>query len=330
MKLTLDKIAHELQLSKATVSFVLSGKSRQNNISEKTAQRVLEFCREHNYMPNIHAVRASRSIVKSIMLLVDENTACEGGDCFSEYNVARIAGGVINEAANADYSVIIRTYRDSLDENIIFNSFRNREIDGLIYYGIRIPESWLAIIRSEERRFVGISVEPSAGIGTVNIDNRRISRDLAQYFIERNCRKFVYIGGSSKSYVARERLHGFEDAVGEYPKRILSGDFSEETATTTLAEYLATGHEFPDAVLGVNDKTALGALKALKQAGLRIPVGGGDNIDGVKYVSSPVVTFDYMPHEMGRKSFQVLYNWINGGDAEDIVLKSEIIIHEGF
>ena len=134
MNYSLNKIAKELGLSKATVSLVLSGKARKNRISEEVEKRVKAFCAEVNYVPNIH-------------------------------------GGIVLAAENIGCRVSVQLYTDDMDESRVFDWLRNHEIDGLIYYGLDMPEEWKKTFLEEGRHVVGIGTEPDENILGVNTDN---------------------------------------------------------------------------------------------------------------------------------------------------------------
>ena len=73
MKYSLSRIAEELGVSKATVSQVLNGKARSARISEQLERRIVKFCREVNYVPNIHARRINRKYSNTLGFLINRS-----------------------------------------------------------------------------------------------------------------------------------------------------------------------------------------------------------------------------------------------------------------
>ena len=106
--LTLSKIAKEPGVCKATVSLVLNGKAQDNRISKATIQKVSAYCRERNYMPNIHASRMWQEVVQNIMVLLNASGSNSGGgSTFIDYNVNRILEVVSVQVEECGYSVTL-------------------------------------------------------------------------------------------------------------------------------------------------------------------------------------------------------------------------------
>ncbi len=334
--LTLSKIAKELGVCKATVSLVLNGKAKENRISEATIQKVSTYCRERNYMPNIHATRMRKDVVQNLMVLLNTSgNPAKDESAFIDYNVNRILEGISAKAEEDGYSVTLRRFYDNLDPQKIFNSFRNREVDGMIYYGMDIPRDWLNVINTEKRRIVGIGIAPGK-VPCVNVDNYTISCELTNYLLAKGCRKFFYIRGTEISYPSQERFRGFTDALMaagiSYDPAAMSrnGQFSEHRGRAITAELIASGN-LPDAIVCANDKMAVGVLSALEEANIRVPdtvtVAGADNIALGRYLSPALTTIDNCAGELGRNAADMLIRLTRGADnVEDILLPSTLII----
>lgn len=328
MEYSLSKIARELGLSKTTVSFILSGKAKEKRISEEAERKVKEFCESVNYVPNIHAQRINSKYIQSVGVLIDRQLDIENQNPFSDPNISGIIGGAAMEAENVGYRVQIQLYSNDMDENKVFDWLRNHEIDGLIYYGLNLPESWKKTFADENRKVVGIGVTGGDDIPCVNINNFEISKALGEYLIERGHRSFLYLRGVKDSYVAREREAGFFAALKEHgiDADAADGYFSEYSAY----EKIYSLNPEVDAIVCANDNMAIGAVRALNQLGKNVPgqisVVGGDNIAIGQYFSPAITTFDNMPEEMGRNAFNMLYDMINGGKADNRIITSKLII----
>lgn len=330
MEYSLSKIARELGLSKTTVSFILSGKAKEKRISEEVEHKVKEFCESVNYVPNIHAQRINSKYIKSVGVLIDRKLNIDNENPFSDPNISGIIGGIAMEAENIGYRVQIQLYSSDMDENKVFDWLRNHEIDGLIYYGLNLSESWKKTFADEDRKVVGIGVTGGHDIPCVNINNFEISKALGEYLIERGNKSFLYIRGMKDCYVAREREGGFFAALRKHgiDAAAVDGYFSEYSAY----EKISSLNPDVDAVVCANDNMAIGAVRALNQLGKKVPeqisVAGGDNISIGQYFSPGITTFDNMPEEMGRNAFNMLYDMIKGGKAEDRIIKSKLIIRD--
>ena len=329
------KITKETGVCKSIVSFVLNGKAKQNHIRDATVKKIQSYCHSVNYLPNIHAVRMNRAIVGNIMVLLNTQDAVSGKNSFTNYNVAQIVGGIAQEAEKVGFTFSIRIFHPGLEETLIFNSFRNREVDGQIFYGMEIPARWLDIFRAEERKVVGIGIRPTPGISTVNINNREVSAHLTEQLAASGSRKFLYLTGTAESFPGRERFAGFLSVLKRHDipfpeNQCLYAGFSEELARKVILEYFAENAERPDAIVCANDRMALGVLSALKSLGTEfsgnITVTGGDNIEPIRYLPEPLMTFDNLPGQLGENAFRMLYRRIHGETVEnDLILRSNIM-----
>jgi len=330
MGYSLSKIAKELGLSKATVSLILNGKAREMKISEELEQKVNDFCKKVNYVPNIHAQRINRKYVKNIGFLITHFE--KNQNPFEDPNVSNFTGGIMLAAEKVDYRVSIQLFSPDMDESKVFNWLRNHEIDGLIYYGFDIPNDWRKIFYEEKRCVVGIGSEASENIASVRIDNFKASADLTEYLIKKGKRKFFYVAGTN-CYVGNERLRGFFSVLDKYninfpTENLIYANFEEEKAE----KFISNNIPDVDAIICANDNMAIGAIKALKKHNINVPdqiaVAGADNIAIGQYFTPSITTFDNKPKELGYLAFNTLYKMIKGGKPEDVVIESKIIIRD--
>ncbi|MFA6103823.1 MAG: LacI family DNA-binding transcriptional regulator [Victivallaceae bacterium] len=334
---SLDKIAKDIGVSKATVSLILSGKAEQSRISAETEEKVKNYCRQINYLPNIHAQRMNQKLVKNIGILIETGENIGEDSPLSEFNIAQIIGGIAIASEKAGYSFSVRIYRDGMDEQQIFNSFRNKEIAGLIYYGFKIPEAWKKVFAAENRHVTGIGIYPEPDISSVNIDNFEVSYRLTEYLLRQGRRRFIYLGGMASSYPGTERYNGFKAALQDNQiefseKNLFRCDFNEFKANEIVKKFFGNKKNHADAVVCANDAMAIGATLGLRESGFKVPqdiaVTGADNISLGRYFSPALTTFDNRPRLLGEKAFEALMGSINGNGCGHLILKSELIIRQ--
>jgi len=333
MNYSLSKIAKELGLSKATVSLVLSGKARKNRISEEVEKEVKAFCDKVNYVPNIHAQRVNSKFSGNIGFLIKRSIRVDLNNPFDDYNINGIMGGIVLAAENIGCRVSVQLYTDDMDESRVFDWLRNHEIDGLIYYGLDMPEEWKKTFLEEGRHVVGIGTEPDENILSINTDNFEASARLTKQLIAGGKKKFMYLSGIDNTFVSDERKRGFLSALKENGiefdnENMISGEFSEVIAEKITKEK----YKDADAIVCANDDMAIGVLKALKSMNINVPkdvaVAGGDNIAISRYVSPPLTTFDNKQHELGASAVETVIKMIKGKKAENVILSTDIIVRE--
>lgn len=333
MDYSLNKIAKELGLSKATVSLVLSGKARKNRISEEVEKKVKAFCDKVNYVPNIHAQRVNSKFSGNIGFLIKRSIRVDLNNPFDDYNINGIMGGIVLAAENIGCRVSVQLYTDDMDESRVFDWLRNHEIDGLIYYGLDMPEEWKKTFLEEGRHVVGIGTEPDENILSINTDNFEASARLTKQLIESGKKKFMYLSGIDNTFVSDERKRGFlsalkENGIAFEDKNMINAEFSEIVAEKKIKEK----YKDADAIVCANDDMAIGVLKALKSLGIDVPkdvaVAGGDNIAISRYVSPSLTTFDNKQHELGASAVETVIKMIKGKKAENVILSTDIIVRE--
>ena len=144
-KKSMSTVAKALGVSRCTVSLVLNGREKEARISPDTAERIRKFCSEIGYQPNIHSRRMQSNIVRNIMVCVDSKICAPDSDnLFSDGNFSGILGGIVQAATKEDVKTTLSTWHFSTPDTreFVFNCFRSREIDGLIFYGMDMPDSW--------------------------------------------------------------------------------------------------------------------------------------------------------------------------------------------
>lgn len=332
--LSLAKIANELGVSKGTVSLVLNGKAKEGRISEKQETRIKNYCRAVHYMPNIHARRLNSKFVHNVGILLNQYTGIGLENPFDDYNTAQIVGGIALAADRADYRFSIQIYTPGTSERKVFDWFRDREIDGLIYYGFKMPEFWVRVFLEEHRHVVGIGIAGIPGIASVNINNLELAREQARRLIAGGRRKFLYFKGTEISYPGEERFRGFKAALDEagifFPDtNILGAKFSEEAAFQTVMQLESRQLDLTDAIICANDYMAIGVLRALKSRTISVPdriaVAGADNIALGPHLIPALSTYDNLPAEQGRKAFELLLQTLNDAAPENTTIPSRLI-----
>ena len=336
---SLARVAAELGTSKTAVSFVVNGLARSKGISRVLEQRILDFCKETGFRPNIHAQRMNSQYVKNIGILIDRDSSKDEPTPISDYNISKMIGGIAAAADLAGYRFSLQLYSTGMDNKKVFDWFKNKEIDGLIYYGFELPSDWCQTFSENNFKVVGISIDPAFGIPCVNIDNFQASLNLTGHLIRRGHRKFIFIGGTPKSWPAIERYRGFRDALQKEnldfseEADFYQADFIRDTAEQYIRERWMHGRLDADAIVCANDNMAVGVIRALTAAGCQVPeqiaVTGADNILLGQFITPPLTTFDYLPFEQGKAAFKLLQEHITKTKIPaNILLKTSLCLRQ--
>ncbi|MBN1648691.1 MAG: SpoIIE family protein phosphatase [Spirochaetales bacterium] len=251
--------------------------------------------------------------------------------------------GVQKAAAQYGYEIVVFSgcIINSADpgrrqSNILYEFAFNSRLDGLIIASNLIATE----INSDElkgfcRQYTGIPVISLGlaveGVPGIVIDNFGGMYSIINHIIrEHDRRKVVFIGGPEKNRDARERLQAYRKALEDNEVTvdksfIVRGNFMENVAAGSLRDFitendLEPGRDF-DAVIGVNDFSARGAILELQRKGVIIPgqvaVAGFDDVSGMKNLKPPLSTVKVDFSEMGAKAVHVLAGYFSGNALAD-------------
>lgn len=215
---TLKSIAEELNLSKTTVSFVLSGKGDEMGISELTQKRILEYARSHNYEPNLLAKSLSSGISNTIGLIIPS---------INDMFYSQIAQEVEISAKKQGYMVIICTSeRDRTQEIKMIRTLRSKRVDGLIMAPTEHCEKELKKLLSDKFPFVLIDrFFPDLESNCIAIDDLRASVGLVRHLVSKGKRKIALITTDANVSAINMRTDGYKEGLAlegiGFDKRLL-------------------------------------------------------------------------------------------------------------
>jgi DNA-binding LacI/PurR family transcriptional regulator len=272
-----------------TVSNVVNG---YVHVTAATRARVQQAIEELNYRPNLAArnLRQGRSDV--IALALPEIDAPYFGE---------LARSLIRYAEDKGWTVLIDQTDGEVDrEQLVLDGIRGRLIDGLIFSPIGLGAEELErrrdtvpLVLLGERVYDGPADH-------VSIDNVAAARVATGHLVELGRRRIAAIGDQPRpqSQTAHLRRRGYEEALtaaglAVSPDLIVEVDAYHRADGAAAARHLMALPEPPDALFCFNDLLALGALRALHEAGMRVPedvaVVGWDDVEDSRY-STPTLT----------------------------------------
>ncbi len=320
----------DLNVSVVTVSKVLRN---QGDISVETRERVLRRARELNYQPNWVA----RSLVTRKTYLIGLVVPDLMHSFFAE-----VARAVTRKVRDAGYSVVISNSDEDPDlESQEVEGLMGRRVDGLIVASAQ-PEGRLKLFRrmaEEKVPFVlidrAIRGVKSSFVGT---DDEQIGRMATEHLIAQGCRRIAHLRGPDNAPGAG-RLQGYRAALAAHGleylgSRVISGRHSDSTGCEAMKELLRQDPR-PDGVVGYNDPVAAGAMKAILEAGLRIPddvaVIGAGNVHYSDLLRVSLTTVDQNCSGLGENAAELLLDHINAKQPvkpRKILLEPQVIVRD--
>jgi LacI family transcriptional regulator len=324
---TVEDVAAAVGVSIMTVSRAINGRP---GVSAELRRQVLETAASLGYRPSrVARGLASRRTSTLGIILPD----------ISNPFFAILAKAATDVAREDDKNVfIMNTDEDPALEGRALASLASEAIDGVIVAGSRLPIA--ALVAAVSRFDAAVLVNRDrAGprVDAVNVDDRAGAADAVAYLIGAGRRRIGFIAGPRASQSGRRRLQGYRrglEAAGLafLPDRIERGIPTLEGGAAAARALLA---RFPslDAILAYNDLVAIGAMRALQEAGRSVPgdvaVIGADDVPYAALVSPSLSTVRVDISELGKSAMSRLLALGEGSELEPLpAVRPELILRE--
>jgi DNA-binding LacI/PurR family transcriptional regulator len=318
-------VARLAGVSHQTVSRVLN---EHGSVRAQTRDRVLEAMRQLDYRPN----SAARTLVtrrSQTIGLVSFETTLVGP--------ASMLYAIEDAARRAGYFLSIASVR-SLDTGSVLqaiNRLRDQSVEGII--AIAPQDSAVeALARvAHDIPLVGVGLGDAVDVPMVGLDNLGGAILAVRHLIDLGHERVHHVGGPADWPEATERLNGWRQVLRAEGRRApapLPGDWSArsgyEAGRRLAVERAVT------AIFCANDHMALGVLRALAEAGRRVPgdvsVVGFDDIPEAPYLLPPLTTVRQDFDDLGRRSLDLLVEQVETGrrSPRNIRLASDLIVRD--
>jgi LacI family transcriptional regulator len=310
-------IARELGVSVVTVSKALRN---HDDISEETRARVLQRMRDLNYQPNL----AARALVTGRSLIVGFVVPGLLHSFFGE-----VAKGLTNVFRKKGYGLVIATSEEDPElERQEIEQLLARRVDALIVASTQANHASFERIEEQNVPYVLIDRRiDRLNANFVGVDDQAVGLMATEHLIHCGCRRIAFLYGLGLS-PAQGRLEGYKRALEKHrlvsrPEYIRTldeiGDATDDAAYAAMKELLALD-EPPDGVYCFNDPSALNAMKAVLDAGLRIPedvalVGSG-NIRHADFLRVPLTTIDLNSIAIGERAAKLALSLMESKTVE--------------
>jgi LacI family transcriptional regulator len=322
---TIADVARLAGVSIATVSRVLNGTTPVHN---EKADRVRVAMDELQFVPR-HAARVlAGKRTNTIGLILSEIS----GAFFPP-----MLKGIESAAYEAGYELLIHSTQK---EGPSRRPLGEHNTDGLLIFTDSLDHRELHRLHKIGFPIVLLHQTPpdSLDIPVITIENKHGATILTNHLIEAHgCRRIVFLRGPEghEDSVWRERgyLEALEAHQIEFDLVLIgAGEFDEEEGFAAIQKMLFNGIQF-DAIFAGDDDSAIGAIRALKMAGRRVPqdvaVVGFDDVPFARYLSPALTTVRAPIEQVGREAVHQLVRQLNGEQAALLTLmRTELIIRE--
>ncbi len=294
-RITTKKLAELAGVSQKTVSRVINN---EKYVNEETREKVLAVINKYNFQPNFFARGLRTRESKTIGLIL--------GDIRNPF-YSLLAEGVITECEKEGYNVIVVNTSYATDiGNRYIKVLLGKGIDGIIITTINFNEN---ILDSNLINVPYVLVSLSSDIQDINYvtaDDYNGGLLAAEYLVKLGHRK-IYFLSVANVFSAGERVRAFKDVIRKYNISYNDSSISkplihEQGCYTEVKKIIEDGNKYTAFIAG-NDSLAIGAIRAINEAGLKIPedisIIGYDDIPVSSILRTPLTTVEQPKFELG-------------------------------
>ncbi|MFJ9055219.1 LacI family DNA-binding transcriptional regulator [Streptomyces sp. NPDC102409] len=331
---TLEAVAAAAGVSRATASRVVNGGA---GVRQPLVDKVRKAVDELGYIPN----HAARTLVTrrngAVAVIIDEPEF----RIFSDPFFSRQIRGISRELNAHDAQLVLLLVEGSGDFDRVTRYLAGGHVDGVLAFSLHTDDELPAIIRRFRVPTVygGRPEHPLTEAGDapqvpyVDCDNRGGAREAVRHLVSLGRRRVAHIAGPRDQTSALDRIDGFHDVLPDAePDLVEEGDFTVEGGARAMASLLDARPDL-DAVFVSNDMMASGALRVLRERGVRVPedvaVVGFDDMTSVAEATEPPLTTIRQDVEgMGRLMVRLLMERLNSGTGdwpESVITPTELI-----
>ncbi|MFE1102729.1 LacI family DNA-binding transcriptional regulator [Nocardiopsis alba] len=329
---TLEMVARRAGVGRGTVSRVINGSPQ---VSPRTREAVHDAIAELGYSPN----QAARTLVTrrtdTIALVVSESR----DRLFEDPFFADIIRGVSSVLNERDLQLMLTTARGEAEHKRVGDYLSGSHVDGALLVSLhrddpltaRLAQAGVPVVHGG-RPYSDAQPAPFR----VDIDNVDGGRVATRRLLETGHARVGTITGPQDMSAGVERLRGYREAMAEAGREVdersvVQGGFSVESGAEAMARLLDQGGR-PDAVFVASDMMAIGAIRTLRERGLRVPddvaLVGFDDAPMARHSDPPLTTIHQPTDRMGREMARLLVDVAipRAAEAEAITLDTRLVV----
>lgn len=327
-------IAHLAGVSQPTVSRALRDSPL---VSKETRLRVQKIARELNYKVDVNARNLRSQRTKTIALLLFEDKG--EGECFINPFFLSMMGSITRACANHGYDLLVSFQQLSDDWNAEYEDAN--KADGIIFLGYGDYTTYIERISELDRQgahFVtwGPVIEDQPGL-FIGCNNEQGGHLAASHLIKLGHKRIAFLGDQSSDHPEfKERYQGYQRAHHEanieaIPELCIDAHFSEESGYLATQKLLASKREFT-AITCASDLIAIGAIKALRETGLRVPsdiaIVGFDDIPTAEHLAPSLTTIRQDTFAAGQALVDSVLMLVEEQDAKSLLLDTSLMVRD--
>ena len=332
---SITDVAKKAGVSISTVSNVING---TKFVGEELKERVQSAINELGYQPNELAASMKRRATNNLGVILPNIRMVFFPD---------VLKGIEDAAKEHGYKLFyFSTDYDFEKEQEYLNLLKSSWVDGIILDSScpleMLEEYQEVLVRNHTGKYVPVvtTVAPftSEKLGVITFDEEKATEQTLEYLIEQGHRQIGLLFGPAHIPMHERNMRGVRRIFEKHgipfdPQNVLEGDYFAESGYNAVKKALEEGTSWT-AIFSVNDQMAIGAMKAIKEAGLSIPgdiaVTGADGLYITSLISPALTTVEYPRYDMGYRAGKMLIDMIQNPSekGQHILMEGKLIIRE--
>jgi len=331
MVITIRKVAKRLGLSITTVSRALDG---YDDVADRTRARVIRTAREMGYVPSRAARQLRRQRADAIGYILPAS-----GSQFTDPFFSLFIAGLGDEATSHNFDLLVSTAAPggTAERQIYARWVQSRLVDGIVLNRMRVRDWRAKYLAQNNFPFVAHGhTHLRLDFPYIEMDSRTVFILLVEHLVERGHRRIAYIGGPRDVTLQGDRFAGYQEGLTRTgipfnESYIVEGDLTRNGGYHAAQQLLALP-EPPTAIIGANDMSAIGAMRAAHERGLVVgrdlAVAGYDGTEDSEHTQPPLTTLKQPTYDTARQLVRMLIARIDGKDLAEphVIIQPELIV----
>lgn len=328
---TLEEVARLAGVSRSTVSRVINNRP---NVRPETRERVQQAVCQSGYRPHPVARSLVTKCTQIIGMVIPEAVTTLFIDPFFPL----LLRGATETCNAHHYHLLLSLFNDPAGREEMYQRvLRHGYLDGVLVASTSLDDPLILDLLRDQIPFVSVGRHPNQQVHYVDADNVTGARMAVEHLIRLGHRRIASITGRLDTLHGQDRLEGYRQALQAHriqvdESLIVEGDFTENSGVVGMQRLLPAS---PDAVFAASDVMAIGALKALRQAGWQVPhdvaLIGFDDIPAASVIEPALTTVRQPIERMGSMAVDLLVSVLENSSEEEapahrIILPTELVV----
>lgn len=326
--MNLEQIAKLSGVSRSTVSRVVNN---DPNVNALTREKVMQVVRRVNYVPNAAARGLAVGRTHVIGLVIPTGVSA----LFTDPYYPLLIQGISAACNTKDHSVMLWLAEPEYERRQIHQIMYSGLIDGVIIAAMLNNDSLVQALIDGDLPFILVGRHPTEPrVSYLDADNVNGARDAVRHLLRLGRTRIATITGPQNMIAGADRLTGYTQALRDYgqsfdPELVADGGFNEAGGYIAMQQLIARR---PDALFAASDAMAIGAMRALREAGLRVPddvaIVGFDDMPFAARSDPPLTTIRQPTYRIGGMAVETLIDLIEHADSppHHIVVPTDLVV----